>query len=140
MIVVSSYHSSNLVRGTRRFLSRRGRNAWRDGGVIRPISLLRLSLLRFLDSLTQISRELPTGMRIPPLRIQILSESNPPKARILVWRLAVPLLQLYMYVCIYIYIYRERERCYIYIYIYIYMCYVYIYIYGNVLTSGISCF
>ena len=55
---------------------------------IRPISLLRLSLLRFLDS--KISGEFPVVMRIPPLRIKILLESNPPKSRILVRRLAVP--------------------------------------------------
>ena len=53
---------------------------------IRPISLLRLSLLRFVDSDFP---EFPTDMRIPLLEIKIMLESNPLKSRILVRRLAV---------------------------------------------------
>ena len=53
----------------------------------RPISLLRLSLLRFLDS--KLSGRFPMDMRIPPLETKILLESNPRKPRILVRRLAV---------------------------------------------------
>ena len=46
-----------------------------------PISLLRLSLLRFVD------------VRVPPLEMRTLPESNPPKSRILAGRLPVaPLL------------------------------------------------
>ena len=39
----------------------------------------------------KISGEIPMDMRIPPLKIQIMLESNPLKSRILVRRLAVPL-------------------------------------------------
>ena len=53
---------------------------------LRRISLLRLSLLRLLDPN---SGKFPTDMRILPLNIKILLESNPPKSIILVWRLAV---------------------------------------------------
>ena len=52
-----------------------------------PICLLTLSLLRLLDSKS--SRELPMDMRIPPLIIEIMPESNPLKSRILARRLAV---------------------------------------------------
>ena len=84
-------------------------------------------------------------LRIPPLRTKILLESNPPKSRILVWRLAVACnlfgnreawslqttvrlapLTTYVWVYIYIYIYTHTHM-YIYIYIYIYR-YIYIYI------------
>ena len=44
--------------------------------------------LRFVDS--QILGNSRLDMRIPPLRLQILPESNPPKSRILVRRLARP--------------------------------------------------
>ena len=37
-----------------------------------------------------ISRNSPTDMRFPPLQVKILLQSNPPKSRILVRRLAVP--------------------------------------------------
>ena len=55
-------------------------------GMLRPISLLRLSLLRLLDS--DSPGNFPMGMRIPPLTFKIKLESNPPKSRILVRRLA----------------------------------------------------
>ena len=54
---------------------------------IRPISLLILSLLRFLDS--NKNRRSLMDMRIPPLKTKIMPESGPLKSRILVWRLAV---------------------------------------------------
>ena len=47
---------------------------------IRPISLLRLSLLRLLDS--TFPRIPLMDMRIPPRNIKILLESNSPKSRI----------------------------------------------------------
>ena len=73
------------------------------------------------------------GLRVPPLRIKIILESNPPKSRILVGRLAVPGLQRHLRedqevvpqaarlrrprrrtargeIKQYIYIYIERER------------------------------
>ena len=53
----------------------------------RPISLLRIALLRFVDS--KFAGEIPLDMRIPPLRMNIMLESNPPNSRILVRRLAV---------------------------------------------------
>ena len=52
-----------------------------------PISLLRLSLLRFVDS--RFPRKFPMDMRIPPLIVKIMLESKPLKSRILVRRLAV---------------------------------------------------
>ena len=86
-------------------------------------------------------------MRIPPLRLKIMLESNPSKSIVLVRRLAVRCRFLAAMVStriaarlggvgrahIYIYIYREREM-YVYIYIYIYRerergVYIYIYIY-----------
>ena len=54
---------------------------------VRPISLLRISLLRLLDS--SFPGKFPIDMRIPPLSINILLESNPLKSRILIQRLAV---------------------------------------------------
>ena len=54
----------------------------------RPISLLRLIIPTKIRSLT-ISGESPMDMRIPPLNIKILPESNPLKSRIFVRRLAV---------------------------------------------------
>ena len=53
---------------------------------VRPISLVRLPLLRFVAS--KLSGEFLLDMGIPPLRIQILHESDPLKSRILVRRLA----------------------------------------------------
>ena len=53
---------------------------------LRPISLLRLSPLRFLDS--KLPGD-PVDMRIPPLKMTILLEPNPLKSRIVVRRLAV---------------------------------------------------
>ena len=58
-------------------------------------------------------------MRIPPLNIKILLESNPLRSRILVRRLAATVSKSLLG-CVYIYIY-------IYIYIHIYI-YIYIYI------------
>ena len=48
-------------------------------GGVRPISLLRLSPARFLDS-----GKFPLDLRIPPLKIKITLESSPLKPRILV--------------------------------------------------------
>ena len=56
-------------------------------GTLRPISLLRLSLLRFVGS--KFPGNSPMDMRIPPLKLKILLESNPLKSRILVRRFAV---------------------------------------------------
>ena len=55
--------------------------------LVRPVSLLRIfpTKIRWL----KLSGRFPVGMRIPPLEIKILLESNPLKSRILVWRLAV---------------------------------------------------
>ena len=80
------------------FWLRRGAAALRPGlrsggwrqplcGDVRPISPLRLSLLRFRDSKSQ-GNSL-WDMRIPPLNIKFLLESNPLKSRILVRRSAV---------------------------------------------------
>ena len=54
-----------------------------------PISLLRVSLLRFVDPNCPGNS---MDMRTPPLKIKTLPESNPPKSRIvaLLWRLALP--------------------------------------------------
>ena len=53
---------------------------------MRPISLLRLYLLRFVD------QDFPGNSReFPPFKIKIMLESNPPKSRILVLKLAVAL-------------------------------------------------
>ena len=117
-------------------------------GEYRPISLLRISLLRLPDS--SFSGKFTMYMRLPPLNIKILLESSPPKSRILVGRLVVvsggPLSasavrarahdprhtacpHIYEYIYIYIYIERERERerdVHIYIYIYVHM-YLYVY-------------
>ena len=54
--------------------------------LLRPISPLRISLLRFLD---KISEKFPTGLGVPPLKIKTMLELNPLKSRILVQRLAV---------------------------------------------------
>ena len=59
----------------------RGRRDRRENGGIRPISLLRLSLV------SKIYGKSPMDMTIPPLKIKILLESNPLKSRILVPRL-----------------------------------------------------
>ena len=85
-------------------------------------------------------------MRIPPLKMKILLEQNPPESRILVGRLAVKILYgrmafsletahgnyllhaadaVHQYACIMVCAVIEM---YIYIYMYIHM-YVYIYIY-----------
>ena len=64
-------------------------SAW--GVILRPISLLRLSLLRFVDS-HFLGNSLRTG-ETPPLKIKILLESNPPRSRILVRRLAALIAQ-----------------------------------------------
>ena len=50
-------------------------------------SELRLSPLRFLDSNT--SGKSPRDMRIPPLKVETLLESNPPKSRSFIRSLAV---------------------------------------------------
>ena len=55
--------------------------------ILRPISLVRLSLLRLLDSNIPVNYFM--DMRIPHLKTKILLESNPLKSRISVWRLAV---------------------------------------------------
>ena len=57
--------------------------------LLRPVSLLMLSLLRLVDS--NVPGDSLMDMRIPSLHIKILNESNPLKSRILVWRLAVML-------------------------------------------------
>ena len=75
---------------------------------IRPISLLRLSLLRFVDS-TLPGKSLWTW-EFHPLNIKILLESDPLKSRILVRRLTVTA--------------PPRRRIHIYIYIHIHMCYI----------------
>ena len=52
----------------------------------RPVSLLRLSLLRLFES------DFPEnydGLRVPPLKLKIMLESSPLKSRILVRRFAV---------------------------------------------------
>ena len=54
-----------------------------------PISLLRISLLRLLDS--SFSGQFPMDMRVPPLTIKILLEPKPPKSRISARRLALSL-------------------------------------------------
>ena len=57
-----------------------------SGPALRPISLLRSSLLRFADS------DFPgnhTGLGVPPRNIKIMLESNPLKSRVLVRRLEV---------------------------------------------------
>ena len=63
-----------------------------------------------------ISGEFPTDMRTPPLEIKILPESNPPKSKILVRRLAVlsagdpfTLYVMYIYIYVYIYIYTHTH-------------------------------
>ena len=76
-------------------------------------------------------------MKIPPLIIKIMLESNPPKSIILVGRSGalhytmlyysmVCHIALHKYVCICVYLYT---CVYIHIYIYIYCIYIYIYIY-----------
>ena len=47
-----------------------------------------IPILGFADSM-ETSGQFPMDMRIPPLTINIMIESNPPKSRILVRRLAV---------------------------------------------------
>ena len=59
-----------------------------EGPPVRPISLLRLSLLRLLDS--DFPGNSLMGLGIPPLKLKILLESNPLISRILVRSLAVP--------------------------------------------------
>ena len=54
--------------------------------IVRPTSLLRLCQLRFVDS--NFRGKSPMDMRCPPLKLEILLESNPLKSRILVRRLA----------------------------------------------------
>ena len=51
---------------------------------VRPISLLTLSLLRL-----KLSGKSPVDIRIPPLRIKIMLESNPLQSIVLIRRLAV---------------------------------------------------
>ena len=55
--------------------------------LLRPISLLTLSLLRLLDS--NFPGNSLWAWEFHPLRIKIMLESNPLKSRMLVWRLAV---------------------------------------------------
>ena len=57
-----------------------------DARMLRPISLLRLSLLRLLDSKHP---GIPMGLGSPPFTVNSTLESNPPKSRTLVRRLAV---------------------------------------------------
>ena len=64
-----------------------GRSGTLCRALIRPISLLRLSLLRLLAS--NFPGMFPTDLRIPPRNIKILLEPNPLNSRILVGRLAV---------------------------------------------------
>ena len=45
----------------------------------------------------KLSGKFPMVMRIPPFQIQILLESNPLKCRILVWRLAVHLDEIWLH-------------------------------------------
>ena len=52
-----------------------------------PISLPRISLLRFVDSEIM---KFPVDARMPPLKLEIPLESNPLKSRILVRELAQP--------------------------------------------------
>ena len=52
---------------------------------LHPISLLRLSLLRFVDS--TFPRKFPMDMRTQALKLKIMLESNPLKSRIVVQRL-----------------------------------------------------
>ena len=59
-----------------------------QAGDLRPISLLRSSLLRLLDS--NFPGNSPMELGIPPLRVKITLESSPLKSRSLVRRLAVP--------------------------------------------------
>ena len=56
-----------------------GQRKW---GRARPVSLLRLSLLRLPDSKLLFSGEFPTALGSPPLKINIVLESNPLKSRI----------------------------------------------------------
>ena len=56
-------------------------------GMLRPISLLTLSLLTLLDS--KLLGKFPMDMRIPSLNNNIMLESNPMKSTMLVGRLAV---------------------------------------------------
>ena len=58
-------------------------------------------------------------MRIPPLKLKIMLESNPLKSRILIQRLAVALFTQILYTHIHIHIYTYIPIIYIYIYIYI---------------------
>ena len=69
------------------YLSMYNNNNVCEPGFLRPVSLLRLSLLRFVDS--NFPKTVPMDMRIPPLKIKFLLESDPLKSRILVRRLAV---------------------------------------------------
>ena len=71
------------------------RQGWRHQGLsasskvrVRPASLLRLSLLRFVDS--RFPGYSQKSLRIPPLKSKIVLESNPLRSRILVRRLAAP--------------------------------------------------
>ena len=59
---------------------------------VRPISLLTLPLLTLIDS--NFPGNPILDMRIPPLEIKIVLESNPVKSMMLVGRLAVLLLLL----------------------------------------------
>ena len=58
-----------------------------ESGCVRPVSILRSSLLRFGDS--KLPGKFPMNLGIPPLNIQIRLESDPLKSIILVRRLAV---------------------------------------------------
>ena len=78
----------------------------RPPGALRPISLLRSSLLKFVDS--RYSGKSHMDLGIPPFKIKIMLESNPLKSRILVRKLAVqqrcvyfPCLRVHPYACKY---------------------------------------
>ena len=70
------------MHGTSVAIDEQNKRSWRTC----PVSLLRLSLLRFVDP--TFPGNSPMDMRLPPLKIKIPLESNPPKSRILVRRLA----------------------------------------------------
>ena len=98
----------------------------------------------------KLSRKFPMDVRIPPLKMKIMLESNPLKSRNLVRRLAVaperfgtprrppeagtrgPYSYVYLCVCVYIYIYIYMYIC-IHVYIYIYMyTHIYTIIYNRI--------
>ena len=70
---------------------------------IHPISLLRISLLRFVDSRLPGNSLWTTG--VPPLKIKIMIASNPPKSKVLLRSLAVLAFYCYHNDCHYYYYY-----------------------------------